>query len=351
MRDWLAQLLPHSVVLQGALQPLADEGGAVQDVSGAVLWETLLKGLGAVSRAYCVIDALDEMDTDAQDAADFLRRLNGLATFRPARVKLLITSRPRPDLQSGLSAASTLLVSLQEDAVAREIETFIAHRLDGSQVQADSQANKAGLPTLLVAKDVATRSRGLFLYARLLLDQMETNNNGQLSLAALPLGLEDMYQRMLAQQVRQTGASTEAQTALLGCVTHCARPLRLRELAGFLDQRLGMGLLDRAKRLARTACHPLVQLLDDETVQVMHHSVAEFLVDTTLATSDTRSQFPVLHVPDVHRNLAVACRRGDASAVADQGRGRSAGDLSSVLGIRQAVLGLPHIPHRPGGGG
>jgi hypothetical protein len=89
IRDFLAQLLPYSIRLQATLQPLV--GTDLEDFSDEILWEHLLTGLSSVPKAYCVIDALDEMELLPND--HFLDRLNTLATFRP-NVKLLMTSRP-----------------------------------------------------------------------------------------------------------------------------------------------------------------------------------------------------------------------------------------------------------------
>ncbi|KAH8887114.1 hypothetical protein GQ53DRAFT_784423 [Thozetella sp. PMI_491] len=108
----------------GALHPLL--GTALNQVSDNVLWECLLKGLADVPKVFCVADALDEMDNQGSTA--FLRRLNSLATFRPERVKLFMTSRPRQDLQSALSAASIIHISLEEDKVGKEIEGLLNKR-------------------------------------------------------------------------------------------------------------------------------------------------------------------------------------------------------------------------------
>jgi hypothetical protein len=57
-----------------------------------------------------------------------------------------------------------------------------------------------------------------------------------------------------------------------------------------------------AKAFVKTACGPLLEVLDDETVQIIHHSLTEFLLDR-----DRRTTFPVLEPVLIHRQLALIC--------------------------------------------
>jgi len=67
------------------------------------------------------------------------------------------------------------------------------------------------------------------------------------------------------------------------------------------------------KALVRTACGPLLEILEDETVSIIHHSFTEFLIDQgreERASTDTRtSQFPVIKSTDTHQLLALTCLR------------------------------------------
>lgn len=121
VRDLLAQLLPYSSRLQATLQPLI--GSPLDDFSDERLWEHLLTGFSSIEKAYCVVDALDEMELLPKD--DFLNRLNSLATFRPNAVKLLMTSRPKQYLQSTLRDASIVHISLEDDLVGKDIGVFL----------------------------------------------------------------------------------------------------------------------------------------------------------------------------------------------------------------------------------
>ncbi|KAF9874222.1 hypothetical protein CkaCkLH20_08205 [Colletotrichum karsti] len=300
VRDWLAQLLPYSLRLQGSLQALSKEK-KLQNVSEEELWEHLLGGLATLAKAYCIIDALDEMDT--KDVATFFPRLNKLAAFRPDAVKILMTSRPRQDLQMHLTATSIVHISLEEDKVGQEIEVFVRHRL--KQITPGAPETHVTL-----AKAISKRSKGLFLYARLLLDQIlpGLEAGAKVDIDAMPIHLEHMYNEILAKRVHELGIPQEVQAALLACVTHSPRPVRLRELAGLLVFRFNIVPEATAKAIARQACHPLLEILEDETVQVIHHSLSEFLFDKTRRAVDP-GVFPPFDHKEVHRDLAKTCMK------------------------------------------
>jgi hypothetical protein len=161
--DFLAQLLPYSVGLQATLQPLIT--CPLDDFSDERLWEDLLAGLLSINKAYCVVDALDEMELLPNDG--FLDQLNTLATFRPAALKLLMTSRPKQHLQSTLRDASIVHISLEDDLVGKDISLFLSYR---PKILLPYDENHELRSSLVSA--ISERSSGLFPYARLLLDQI-----------------------------------------------------------------------------------------------------------------------------------------------------------------------------------
>jgi ankyrin repeat protein len=303
IRDFLAQLLPYSIRLQATLQPLV--GTDLEDFSDEILWEHLLTGLSSIKKAYCVVDALDEMELLPSDR--FLDRLNRLATFGPD-VKLLMTSRPKQYLQSGLRDTSIVHISLEDDLVGKDIGLFVSYRLKGVLPE-DSQRDVRGS----LASKIAERSSGLFLYARLLLDQIIPSLDSidldvEGLMKTIPVGLEEMYNSMLRQQAKFLGVDTRIQVFLLEIATHSSRALRLNELSNALACSFPSSMLPSSpKSLARSACAPLLEISEDETVQVIHHSFTEFLLDNDRAGVEHTSQFPVLNPDNVHKKLTMIC--------------------------------------------
>jgi ankyrin repeat protein len=317
VRDWLAQLLPYSSRLQAILQPLSSN--MLENVSDEQLWEHLLAGLSSIQKAYCVVDALDEMELDSK----FLQRLNSLAGFKPGSVKLLMTSRPKEYLQSSLRDTSIVHISLESDAVGKDIAAFVSHRLVTALPGPDLEELRGSL-----ASTISTKSRGLFLYARLLLDQIvpilasKQQVDIQDLATTLPVGLEEMYNRMLLKQSQllevpgHSEIGTKIQVFLLECVTHSSRPLRLTELADalnvvFMPSIPGLYLASlpqwNPKQVTRTACAPLLEVLEDGTIQIIHHSFTEFLLDHDRQKSGQGFQFPVLDPSAIHRKLVETC--------------------------------------------
>jgi ankyrin repeat protein len=132
----------------------------------------------------------------------------------------------------------------------------------------------------------------------------------QRSLDWLPTTLEDMYNGMLLDHSLRSGVSQEFQLTILAWVTHSSRPLRLLELADMLDTESGKKGKD-TKAIVRLACGPLLEILEDETVSVIHHSFTEYLTDTSRgvrpAPGSRHAQFPIIASPNTHRKLTLAC--------------------------------------------
>jgi hypothetical protein len=98
------------------------------------------------------------------------------------------------------------------------------------------------------------------------------------SLEQLPTNLKEVYTSMLAEHSRRSGVSQEQQFTILQCVIHSTRPLRLIELGSIialLRKDTGAGLKE-GKDLVRRACGRLLEILEDESVSVVHHSFTDF---------------------------------------------------------------------------
>ncbi|VUC31681.1 unnamed protein product [Clonostachys rosea] len=310
VRDWLAQALPHSLSLQTALKTLSGSTSSHDAVPDSALWDCLRDGLASAfsRRVFCVVDALDEMEAKEDDP--FLGWVNALGSSNLGTVKLLMTGRPKQYLQSWLRASSIVHLNLEEEKIHQDIQTFVKQSL----CEPLAARQPAQLEDLVNV--ISQRSGGLFLYARLMVDQiLPTIERGEpLDAEKMPMGLQDMYHTVLCKQAQAPGIDTDMQVFLLGCVTHSFRPLRLRELAALLQEYISnkngtSPSLSDAKLLVKQACGPLLDILDDETVQVLHHSMTEFLLgerSETLATNVSNAPpFPIISSDISHKCLAM----------------------------------------------
>ncbi|CEL03330.1 hypothetical protein ASPCAL04486 [Aspergillus calidoustus] len=91
------------------------------------LWQCVLDSFGLLDGVYCVVDAIDELNCEQTDF--LLRRLVDLGQMRPQAVKVVMTSRPLPQIQKVLNTPSVLQLRLEDRQTNRDISLFIQHRL------------------------------------------------------------------------------------------------------------------------------------------------------------------------------------------------------------------------------
>ncbi|KAF2815456.1 uncharacterized protein BDZ99DRAFT_516176 [Mytilinidion resinicola] len=96
VRDWLAQLLPHSPWLQSKLKTYVKDSAEIETISLDEMWRHICDALSCMPRAYCIADALDEMDHNNET---FLDKLICLGQQKPGNIKVLLTSRPVPRIE------------------------------------------------------------------------------------------------------------------------------------------------------------------------------------------------------------------------------------------------------------
>lgn len=310
-RDWIDQVLEHSPPLQAKMKKYMDDHRTIENICTEELWQDLLDVLTSMSRVYCIVDALDEMDIDK---ADFLNRLVDLGKLKPPTIKVLMTSRPLPHIEVRLKDSSVLQLRLEQHLVDKDITVYVDHRLQHQTGTHDELWQTIKL-------SIRNRAQGSFLYTRLIIDEVldrmkQIAPGSELSLRSLdwlPVTLENMYNRMLLDHLPRSQVSQELQMTILQWVTHSSRPLRLLEISTMLDfvNRSKEGEKDM-KAIARRACGPLLEILEDETVSVIHHSFTEFLIDKgreqrSRLSSCIHPQFPVISPSVTHRLLALTC--------------------------------------------
>ncbi|KAF2231818.1 ankyrin [Viridothelium virens] len=332
LRDWLAQVLEYSPPLQKELKELLEDckgpSLSIEDISLAQLRGYLRKALTYLRRVYCVIDALDEMDQDVLEP--FLKSLDALGQWRPSEIKLVLTSRPIVTVEQKLKVVKILDVRLDKKHVEKDISRYVQHRLDASLV---SKGNHE-----LIRQSILKKADGLFLYAKLALDTLPSaETDVQKHLDQMPANLSVMYTTLLNEHSSKTDVSTGLQEIVLQLVTHATRPLRLLEIAELLRSTQDIRTdLKATKDLVLSICGPLLEVLPDETVRVVHHSLTEYLTDAAVS-SDVRP-FPTFESGATNERLATLCfaylSNGCLDQVKLEGRRRGRGDINYVRPAR-----------------
>ncbi|KAJ5904244.1 hypothetical protein N7504_006627 [Penicillium tannophilum] len=298
LRDWLCQVLNYSPPLQVKLQSYLREDRSLDNLSSIDLWNDLKMALRGFPKAYCVTDALDEMDPGNDD---FLRGLVDLGQWRPENIKVLMTSRPIARLEMPLRSYSIQQIRLEEKLVDVDIAAYVQFKLRNSSIDKEDWS--------AIQKAVPGRANGMFLYAKMSMNAfLEPGAHVQDVLDALPMDLNAMFNELLREHARRSNVPSELQSLILQFVTHATRPLRLLEIAEVLNANSGnSSTLKETKDLVRAACGPLLEILPDETVSVIHHSFTEFLKGYTRSSVLKESEYPIFAPGSTNLRLALAC--------------------------------------------
>lgn len=310
LRDWLDQVLVYSPPLQ---KELKEEMMLRRELGMTKMWELLRLAFASLpERVFCIADALDEMGPGHDG---FLKELANLGQWRPNKVKVLITSRPVPSVERPLHNISSLSIRLQENMVDVDISTYVQSELATSTIPRDQWQT--------IADAVPGRANGLFLYAKLAMDAfLAPGADVNTVLSRLPADLGVLYTDLLRKHALASGIDPAIQHLILQSVTHTARPLRLLELAELIRVTFKDGDKPKpmtvAKDLIRAACGPLLEILPDETVSVVHHSFTEYIKGMTYS-DESISRYPILQEGQAHAQLALACLRYMQSGFLDGG--------------------------------
>jgi len=316
VRDFISQTLLSSPFLQNRMKAYIDEDRSLDSISTNEMWNHLVEALELRPKVYCIVDALDEMDLDKES---FITKLMELGSHKPISIKVLMTSRPFPRIESYLRAPSVLHIKLERSLVDKDISTYINQKLRQTKHLSENQR-------ISFQHSLESKTQGSFLYAHLMIDELLHRMKQPMSkislesLDWLPQSLENMY-NMLSDHSARSGVPQELQMAILRWATHSTRHLRLLELTAMLDYVLptispnvsSQSSIGRGgtKELVRIACGPLLENFQDESVSVIHHSFAEFLIDQKrkVRPDGVPPQFPVISPVAAHCILATTCLR------------------------------------------
>lgn len=308
VRDWISQVLGYSPLLQSKLKVLLKNNRHPESVALDELWDNLITSFDSLPRVYCIADALDEMDMGNEP---FLRQLIILGKRRPSSVKILMTSRPLPRIETVLNERSVLEIPLRLPLIDHDIAIYVRSRLSAIDLLEETKME--------IRQTIRSKSEGLFLYARLMMDDLIDSDKLHIdrihdALSKLPSGLGDMYTAMLFDHSKRSEVSQELQFLILQFVTHSSRPLRLLEIASMIDfvrktikpdlVLTATGIRQDTKSIIRAGCGPLLEILEDETVSPIHLSFAEFLIDPDRA-ADGPNHFPRIDFAMTHRTMAL----------------------------------------------
>ncbi|KAK8054923.1 hypothetical protein PG993_000150 [Apiospora rasikravindrae] len=233
--------------------------------------------LACAGPTYLVLDGLDEMERIERSL--LLDQLM-LVLESSNETKLFISSRPEADLATKLNKKATDLPINKQNTPG--IQTFVHQSMESWFARREFwPEEKAEIEACL--KPLATKAKGMFLYARIVINSVEDLDlieDIRQELTVLPETLEDAYGRIM-QRINQAEntARREKARAIIGWIACAPTPLTVQEM----KQALSIDT-DRPTRSGRLLgnldiveiCGPIVEVVD-EYARFVHFTVKEYM--------------------------------------------------------------------------
>ncbi|KAF9767710.1 hypothetical protein IL306_015085 [Fusarium sp. DS 682] len=310
-----------------ALNRIREISGKSEAQSPKKLWSELFRLVQGQAHTpiYLVIDAIDEAIQDERD--EIFKALEKLISLSPS-VRIFITGRPDEDvlgwfeMSSGVSSAAKPIseIRISHEAMTHDIEIYINSRIQRS--------NKLRHPSVVedVKCVILSRAEGMFLYVRLMLDELECETSVatlRRRLDAFPATLNEYYESTFSQIYNRPKSSRELARDLLTWVANSYEPLHIDTvLVALKSQHLSrtvadkglvkpddedeFELLDPVKEI-RSICFPLLEVTESGIVQVVHCSVAAYIHATGKSIRNSQYSTLLLTPSQANQEISLAC--------------------------------------------
>ncbi|KAK9780358.1 hypothetical protein SCAR479_02995 [Seiridium cardinale] len=241
---------------------------------------------------YIIIDGLDEMEECERQI--LLQRLEGLCKESEG-LRLLISSRAEDDICRALAEKGKNI--RVQDRNFGSIQNYINHRFEDWVARGQFESNtKTEIFGLL--SPLSANARGMFLYARIILDNLEQMNSIdeiRHELKAFPVDLNDAYYRIF-RRINDSKPSVRSKCRrVLGWLACAPTPLTIPEM----EQALSMGadsdrILDNVPQSMGKVnflqlCGPIVEAVGEQ-LQFVHFTVPEYIFSHEIQDYIDKSQ-------------------------------------------------------------
>ncbi|KAI3340581.1 hypothetical protein F4824DRAFT_487048 [Ustulina deusta] len=200
-------------------------------------------GHGHGRTMHVVVDGLDDLDIEKQK--QFLKLLNRTsqdALRRPmgASCKILVASRRTHVIRAYLSKKTIVSLSDEKGRLTEAISRYAEQRLK-AQCHRFAELSLQDSELVDVARQVAHKADGMFLWARLVLDYLTHNmfyssQEIREAVDTLPRKLAEFYERVLTQIIAKFDArSIDRLRTIFGWIAFGKRPLRRAEFRSALS--------------------------------------------------------------------------------------------------------------------
>jgi hypothetical protein len=193
-------------------------------VALSTVFENILQDPNLKS-TYLIVDALDECETGLPQLLNLV--VESTSIF--PRVKWIVSSRNKPDIEARLRFNTQVILSLElnSEYVSRAIELFIDYKVSKLPLMIDDIVLQE-----TVRRQIYAKAGGTFLWAALVLKELELVDSWDVFdvLQEMPPGLEPLYDRMLRQVQQLQRKDPEFCRLVLSAMTLAYRPLHLLEV-------------------------------------------------------------------------------------------------------------------------
>ncbi|KAH0552836.1 hypothetical protein GP486_006963 [Trichoglossum hirsutum] len=282
LRTLISQLLARDCSLYPWFETLYEQSGQKTASSFASLHHSFQLALSNTLKPliYIVVDALDE----CQQAKDLVLSMITMSKESKGIVKIILTSREDPELLDYFDRPVNELIISQND-VRGLVWKYVEER-----VAKCKQICGTNIGVRVHAK-VAVAAAGLWLYARLMMDEIQrlpSPASIERQLQSIPDGLAELYRQIFAtmeESLSPLQLSLSQQVFLwvdMSEFVQIGRDFLDRELLDIVIQAGNSGeeVFD-CFDLARQLCSPLIELyeVDDGRLEVrfVHHTAAQFV--------------------------------------------------------------------------
>lgn len=233
-----------------------------------------------------LLDSLDEAFTysTSENLVTLLTGLNDL----PHWVRIICTTRPDARVLSCFGSMKNHIISAKSQENREDLRRYVNYRLDKPNMLARIQALPSPIEPEILANQIVgigdgpSLADGNFLYTKILLDDIENGIQSLDDIGALPISLDDIYQRFLLRLAPEWEAKY---LPLLAVLAVSCEPLSREQLMNFSNQsaRLIGGQMNST--LLNLSISVLIQFLNvqtdgkEEKFSLFHQSLRDYLVE------------------------------------------------------------------------
>ena len=269
------------------------------------LWSALRQLLQSTGGCVCVIDGLDECSNTEQEINDFIVKLTDVFGVSPTTKAVVFSRLGIPSIGDSVCLWECLSITVEN--VEDDIERFVSVKLEASPKLKNPKVKDR------LFKPLIHGSEGMVLWTRLMISELESNHyQVEKVLKEPPAGLKALYKGIL-QRLSNTGSESLRQqnTHALRLVLAAARPLHLNEFSFAVEMLKGLPNhldYDPGKNDARNIINgvaPLIIIAPDNTVQIVHASLKDFLV-TSSYDRDSGLGYSIFRPSELHGPVTIA---------------------------------------------